>query len=204
MPVFPLLAALIACHGAESDTDPGLPPETDTPERDTDPVEFPEDTSLDSDLDVSPQHYLTMYERGYWDVSGDLAGELHVQEWLDGGRPDTDTADSAPETDLPLDCDVYYTLTGIPAEHTCSGCDAAWEITFTVLSGTPEMCKDPELMGDGSTRFMAFDPSENAVMMNFGGVGIWLPWYQAAKHDDRVDYTWMATVGVSVEEEDDQ
>lgn len=198
-----LLLGLFACTPKAPDTGPGLPPDTDVIPADTDTVSFPEDTSLDSDLNVDPAHTLTMHQWGYWDVSATdaMTGQLRFQEWIDGAAPNNDTADSdaPPDTDLPLACDLTIALNAVPASvAACDGCDAPWEITFTVASGTPGMCHDPELPADQASRLMAWHHSTGEILMNFGNVGLWLPWYKATKTENRIDFDWLATVGVSI------
>jgi hypothetical protein len=205
--VTPFLALVLACTPKDTGETVELPPDTDTYPADTDPVEFPEDTSLDSDLNVSPTHTLTMHQWGTWDVSEDdaMTGRLRFQEWVDDAAPDNDTAetDTTPDTDLPLECDLEIALSGAPAAAPpCSGCDAPWEITFTVVSGTPAKCHDPELPADGTTRVMAWHPSGHEVEMDFGNIGLWLPWYTATKTADTVTFDWTATVGVSIPDMD--
>ena len=207
-----LLALLAGCNPDTTDTAVTLPPEeTDVP-LDTDPVNFPDDTSLDSDLDVEPVHTLTMHQFGWWDVTTDaMTGTLRYQEYVDDGAPDNDTADTDPtwpaDTELLLlpICDLTLALAGPTSTvvTTCSGCNPAYEITFTYGEGDPSACHDNELPLDGSTRVMAFNPADQQIYMNFGNIDLWLPWYAGTRTVDRVTFNWLATVGVSIDEQMD-
>jgi hypothetical protein len=203
--------ALVGCSGAK-DTDPDLPPvdSADTT-RDTDVSTFPPDTSADSDISDSPSNTLTMHQFGQWDLSPGggpytaLTGTLTAQEYFDGNAPPTDTDDSdtvAADTDLPLECDVVYNLVGAPALSTCDGCSFAFDITFHVIEGDPTGCRDPEIpQDDGILRF-GYDNTQHKILMDYGDIGLWLPWYPARLIQDHVKYDWKATVGVVVEEEE--
>ncbi len=204
-----LLALLAGCTPETADTSVTLPPEeTDIP-RDTDPVDFPEDTSLDSDLDVAPVHTLTMHQFGWWDVTPDaMTGTLRYQEYVDDGAPNNDTADTDPTWPLDTEllllpiCDLTITLAGPSAATvpTCAGCETAYEITFTYRAGDVTACHDNELPLDGATRVMAFNPTDQQIYMNFGNIDLWLPWYGGTRTLDRVTFNWLATVGVSIDD----
>lgn len=223
------LGLLLGCTAEDSDSDVSLPPQ-DTGElpRDTDVVEFPEDTSLDSDLNVEPTHVLTYKQFGYWDViDGVFSGQLRVVEWVDGDVPDLDTADTdtdtdvIEDTDLPLlpTCDLLFALTAVPSpDATCAGCEPAWEITYTQIPQAPAEgeepvlgerinCHDPELPPEGGVRTLAFHPGDGKILLDFQGMSLWLPWFDARRLTEpdpttRIAFEWTAAVGVSIEEMD--
>lgn len=207
-----LLAAIFACSGAD-DTDPTLPDPIDTgsPDKDTDVSTFPIDTSGDTDLDVAPRHTLTMHQFGAWDLgpSGGpyttMSGTLRVIEYLDGAQWDTgpDT-DGIPDTDLPPDCLVVFALSGAPSETSCDGCTAAFDVTFALTEGDPSLCRDPELPADGDVRRFGWLPTEDVIVHDYGDIGLWLPWYPGEQLGDRITFDWTATVGVSIEEEEEE
>jgi hypothetical protein len=201
------IAALLACNGKPEETDVVLPPEdTDIP-RDTDVSDFPEDTGLDTGLNQAPIHTVTLHQWGLWSLSPSggaydaMSGELYVQEYIDGERPDT--ADTDPDTDLVLDCDLLFSLSGTPSATSCSGCAFTFDVTFALASGDPGMCNDPELPEDTEVHRFGFSQSEAAIFYDFGGIGVWLPWYPAVKVDDVVTFDWEATIGIAIEEEDE-
>lgn len=205
-----LLLALFACTGNE-ESDATLPEveETGVEDPDTDVSQFPIDTSVDTDFDSVPLHTLTLHQWGVWDLANGpsydgLTGTMWVIEYLDGDQWDTgpDT-DGIPDTDLPPDCLVTYALTGVPAETSCDGCSFAFEVTFAVVEGEVGPCRDPELPEDGETHRFGFRASDDTIVLDYGDIGLWLPWYPAEKVIDQVTFDWRATLGVSIEEEEE-
>jgi len=206
-----VVALLIACHGKQ-DTDPGLTPvdSADTT-RDTDVTVFPPDTSPDSDISDSPRDTVTMHQWGYWDESpaggpyNAVTGVLYAQEYLDGLAPDTDETDP-PDTDVRLECDVEYSLVaGAATVQTCSGCDPAWTVQFTVTSGDPGTCHESMVPIDQQQMTFAYDNAHHVINLDYGDLGLWQPWYPARHQgQDRIVYEWQATVGINLPEDTNQ
>ncbi len=204
------LAVISACTGTVEDTTATLP--------DVDTSGFVPDTGggfepLDTGdvvLDEVPLHTVTIRQWGTAVMAPDggpytsLAGELTVQEYLDGDVPDPDLED---DTDLdtdeaPLDCDLLYTLAGVPADGTCVGCSFAFDVQFSLTSGTQDQCHDPFLPQTGDTWTLGFNPTTGEVMRNIGGSGTWLLWYSASLENDALTYEWQASMGISIEDEE--
>jgi hypothetical protein len=160
-----------------------------------------------------------------------MVGVLRVQEYLDGARPadtgdtandsgstsdtdtsaDTDTSDTdTSDTDVPdssgdpvvLDCDVVYSLTGELSEGEYPDYVATFTVNTRVVSGDVGMCHDPDLPYDDENRHQAWDADSGWIVEDYGGIGVWLPWYPAEQIGDRVRFEWISTLGVAVEEED--
>lgn len=207
--MIPLAIALgmAGCTKPADDTGTGLPPADTDFVRDTDVSEFPRDTDVDTAVNEDPLHTVTMHQWGAWSLSPSggpytaLTGELRVQEYIDGDRPDT--ADTQVDTDELLACDLVFALVGAAAESSCDGCAFAFDITFTLVEGNPSECHDPDLPEDGDPLRFGYSAAQQAIVRDYGHIGLWLPWYPADRVGDRVDYDWEATVGVAIEEEDE-
>ena len=216
-----MVSLLMACNGPKQDTDPELPPLDSEVVRDTDQSTFIPDTSIDSGFRADPLNYVTMHQWGVWWVTPDggpydaMTGSMWVQEYLDGGEPAYDSDDSDRivrpsdtddgDTDIFLYCDVEYALAAEPAQANCNGCSQTWTITYTVVTGNPGDCHDPELPEDQGVRRMGYHDADHTILNDFGFLGLYLPWYDASLSTiwtDKVQFDWQATEGVFVEEED--
>jgi hypothetical protein len=160
-----------------------------------------------------------------------MVGVLRVQEYLDGARP-ADTADTASDTDssadtdgsdtdvtgdtdttgdtdvpasgdpVELDCDLVYALDGEPSEGEYPDYVATFTVNLRLVSGDIGGCHDPELPYDDEDRHQAWDADSGWIVEDYGGIGVWLPWYPAEQIGDNVRFEWTSTFGVAVEEED--
>ncbi len=208
------LAVIAACTGTVEDT-AGTLPDIDTSGfiPDTGGGFEPLDTG-DVVLDEVPLHTVTIRQWGEAALAPNggpytsFAGELTVQEYLDGDIPDPDLED---DTDLdtdsdtdeaPLDCDLLYALAGVPSDQTCSGCEVVFDVQFSLTSGMRDQCHDPFLPQTGDTWTLGFNPTTGQVLRNVGDSGTWLPWYNATLEDDALTYEWQATMGISIEDEE--
>jgi len=162
---------------------------------------------------VEPEHVVTVRQWGEWNrtpAGGPheaFTGTLWVQEYYDGWRPevdtDTDVDSDAADTDLPLECDLEVGLTGVlSVSATCDGCEPAFEVSLALISGEPSGCRDPQALALDEVHRLAYSP-EGQVQLDYGDIGLWLPWYQATTDGDRVDFEWEGTFGVALEEEEE-
>ncbi len=213
------LAYLVACGGSDTDTDAELPAmESETPDPDTDLSNFPIESGLDTDpTEVSPDHTVTVRQWGVWNRTPEggphvaFTGTLWVQEYYDGWRPEVDTdtdVDTDPpedsDTDAPLACDLEIALTGaVSASATCSGCDAAFDVSLTLVTGDPSGCRDPQALQVAEIYRFAY-ATEGQIQLDYGDLGLWLPWYTATAEGDRVSFEWEGTFGVALEEEEEE
>lgn len=221
--------ALAGCAGQDSDTEVPLPPDdSDDLLRDTSVSQFPNDSALDSDLQMTPLHTLTIRQWG-WLLPGPaggpydtVTGELRAWEYLDGMRPpdpdtgdtDTDTpvdTDVVTDTDTPVDpdyvmaCDLVFGIAGELADPPCADCAWSFEVTFTLVSGDRGACYDDDLPSDGDVWDLGYDPVSGWVVFEAGGLDQWLPWWRAQPlpDEERLPFSYDSTRGVSVEEEED-
>jgi hypothetical protein len=208
------LAFIAACTRAPEDTTATLP--------DVDTTGFVPDTgggfepvdTGDVVLNEVPLHTVTIRQWGTSVMAPEggpytsLAGELTVQEYLDGDIPDPDfeedtDLDTDRDTDeARLDCDLLYALAGVPSEQTCAGCAFVFDVQFSLTSGTRDTCHDPFLPQTGDTWTLGFIPTTGEVHRNVGDSGTWLPWYNATLEDNALTYEWLATLGISIEDEE--
>jgi hypothetical protein len=204
------------------DTDVGLPPEDTGSELggDTGFEVFPIDDSGSELGDEVPSHSLTILQTGDWLLTPEggpyteMTGTLRLRERVDGEFLG-DTADTA-DTALPVDtepdtsdtamvepeCDVEYALHGEVVEPGCPGCTATFAVTHTLVSGDPGACLDPEAPTPDGVWNLGYDPTAAAILLNYGGSGVWLAWYDATRAGDAITFSWTTTVAVSVDDEE--
>lgn len=218
-----LVLGTSGCTPPDEDSDIPELPDEDSPPEDTGPFDIPDDTDDGGPVDQVPLHTLNLYQDAALTVTPAggpytaLTGELSVMEFIDYERPepgedtdipaDTDYDPTRPWDSLeenPLACEVVYRMIGAPAETSCGGCDFAMDIEFTVQSGDPGPCRDPDLPRNGETRRFGWRGSDNTMLYDFGGIGSWFPWYRGTLEGDTITIAWRSSVAVSVEEEDDQ
>lgn len=214
------LGLVTACTPDEvEDTGPDLP-DTDTEWHDTgEPWEYV-DTGGGLNIDDVPDHLLTIRQWGSWNMGpptgpyNTLSGDLLVQEYLDGFRPDTgdtggpppiDTADTGLTLEEGLVCDATYNVAGVPvtAGEECAGCSFTFLVQFSLVDGDPSTCHDPNLPSTGDEWAMGYHPGDEVILVNLGDSGLWTPWYNAVLAGDIVDYLWEVEVGIAIEEEED-
>ena len=212
--------------GPSGETDVDLPEESDLPVRETGVSEFPDETDTDTGFVQQPVHLLTMRQWGMWQLSPEggpystMNGVLRVQEYVDGERP-VDTADTASDTDgsgdtdgsddtdaptgepVVLECDIVYALTGEPSQGSYPDYEATFTVNARVIAGDLGACHDPDLPYDDENRHQAWDRESGWIVENYGGIGVWLPWYPAEQTRDKVRFEWISTFGVAIEEEDE-
>lgn len=203
---------LIGCAG-EGETGAVLPPEdTFAWAGEGEGTELPFDSGLVGPTDEVPAHTLVLHQWGAWPwpvPAEGGAGELFVREYPDGVRPpEPDTGDTGAARDTgepaePLACDLAFALALAPSEAaTCDGCGLAWEVSFEGISGDPGGCHDPELPADGDLWRLAAEPAAGLIWRDLGGIGVWVPWFNAAVEGDLLTFAWETSVAVHVEEDD--
>lgn len=207
--LFSVLVGLFGCEPKDGDSVVPLPPiDSEAP---PDTGGFPLDTSPETGLDETPLHTLTIEQAGVWDLEPfggpylTLTGRFEVAEYLDGQRP-PDPQDTAAVADYPEDalrCSATFSLVGSVAEESCDTCDFAFTLEYYLLDGDPEPCRDPDMPAHGDVRTYGFSSDEGVLYLNYGDSGLWLPWWQAARLGDEVRFDWMATYGITIEEEEE-
>ncbi len=208
------VAHLLACGGLEAPRETAssaqLPPEeTGLFLGDTGFVVFPvDDTAASAVGDRDPAHTITALQEGTWSLapaSGPyttMTGTLTVRERVDGdfSAPE-DTA--PPDTATPPDpCSLTFGLSGDVVEPGCAGCLVTLAVTHTLVEGDVSGCRAPDVPADGSVWVLGYHPGSAAILLDYGGTGVWLPWYAADHDGDVVTMTWTTTAGVVVPEED--
>lgn len=197
----------VGCSGAgEGDTSIDLP-EDDTAPADTgEPWEFV-DTGGGDTLDDVPLDTLTLREWGSLLLSPTggpytgLSGELRVQEYENGVRPDTADTDAEP---VVLACDVVYTVAGVPFAGTpCDGCSPTFRVEFSLISGNPSLCHDPELPDNEDQWTLGWRDGDDELVKDWGDAGLWQHWAPGLLESDTVTFLWEVTVGVALEEEEE-
>ena len=88
-------------------------------------------------------------------------------------------------------------------EPACPSCAFTFAVLFYLSEGEAEACMDPELPGDGDTWMLGYDAGEGALVREYAGTGIWIPWFAAELDGDTLTFDWSATVGVQLPEEDE-
>lgn len=215
-----LLPLLAACTREAPEPDvPDLPDEDPLPDTDGSDTDWPIDTDPPTPPGIDPMHWLYRYQSGTWSLGPaggphtTLTGDLLVYEFVDYELPepgedtdaDTDT-DLAPWESLeenPLHCMARWSLTGVPAERACDGCDATFEVTFTLIEGDPGPCYDPELPVDGKTRVYGWKAEDGVILHDHAKLGVWYPWFYATFSDDTVQVAFEDRQAVSLEEEEE-
>jgi hypothetical protein len=193
-----MLLLAFACASKMDDTgDPGeLPPEEEVPPSTSD-TGFEVDTGLtQGEQDDVPDHTLTLDQQGYWELTPlggpytALTGKLDVLEILDG-------AEEEPA------CELEWSMTGALAEEGgCEGCGFTFDVEFYLSGGEPEPCYDPELPEAGEVWRLGFHEGDGVLLRDYGGTGVWIPWFEAALNEDTLSFSWTAEVGVSVDEDE--
>lgn len=206
-----MLALLIACSETPADTGFALPDEPEGFEPDSSEGFEPLDTG-DTVMDEVPEHTLTVRQWGTVLLSPargpytSFAGTLSVQEYLDGDIPPRQIeGDTDIDTDterVPLDCELEYALDGVPSEATCPGCSSVFDVQFSLLSGDPAGCHDPDLPAHSATWTLAWHAADGQLQRDVGQSGVWQPWYRASIDDDVLTYEFLATLGVFIDDED--
>ncbi len=200
-----ILAALaLACGGNDpAPADP--PPATDTGE---DPILLPQDTSVfiprDTNepdvVDVIPDNFLYLRHFGEWEFSGGLmTGSLTIREYVNF----IDTADTIDTAPLPWVCNVEYALTGAEVvDATCPTCTVVFDVTHTVISGSPANCREPDTPPDGVTWQLGYDSAANRIFHNYFGTDVWVPWFttQTTADPDIIGFEWEATLAIELED----
>jgi len=201
------IALFIGCKSdGDADTSADLLPD-DTPPEDTgEPWEFVDTGGADT-LDDVPLDTLTLREWGTLTLTPaggpytGLSGELFVQEYENGVRPDTGDTDAEP---VILGCDVAYGVAGVPFTGTpCDGCSPTFRVEFSLASGDRSGCHDPELPDDEDQWTLAWRAATEDLAKDWGDAGLWQHWSPGQVTGDVVTFEWQVTVGVSLEEEDE-
>lgn len=192
-----LLYPLLACAPAADDTGGGgeLPPEEEAPiSADTG---FTIDTGLAGGgvTDEEPADTLSILQEGSWlmtPLGGPytaMTGELQCLEILNG-----DTLEPS--------CALSWSLTGeLLGEGGCAGCLFTFDVSFYLSDGVAEDCYDPELPQSGERWLLGYDEAAGALLREYEGTGVWIPWYSASLSGDTLSFSWSATVGITADEE---
>lgn len=188
---------LLACAPAADDTggEAQLPPEEPPVSMDTG---FQVDTGITGGApsDEEPEDSLEILQQGRWEMTPlggpytAMTGELECLEILNGDE-------------LEPSCALSWSLTGeLLDEGGCEGCEFTFEVEFYLVEGESGDCYDPELPASGDRWMLGYDPSEGVLLREYQGTGVWIPWYRAELSGDTLSFSWSATVGVAVEEEE--
>ncbi len=178
----------------EDSVEPELPPQDSSPPRDSTFDTFFVDTSItDTGFDGDPEHLLTITWAATWEMSPHngpyttMTGSLSLTEVLDGD-------------DLKPVSVLEYALTGQEAEEACDGCTATFAVNHYLASGDPELSADPDRPQDGAIWNLGWNPTDEQVLYDYMGSGVWVAWYAAERIGDTLELTWETTVGVAVED----
>ncbi len=209
------MGVFAACGG---DTDTAvLPPDSGSPASDTDtgPGWFPSDSGTADTLgNEDPLHTLDLFQEGDWSMSpvGDgpysaMTGNLTVTELLDG------------DGTTPW-CSAAFALTGAAIEAACDGCTVSMEVSYFLVSdglvdpdgepvvdemgerlATLDHCETPDLPVDGGTLRFSLHDDDDQLYLDYGGSGVWLPWYDIQRVRQDLDFAWSAQVGFVPEDD---
>ncbi len=194
------LLALVAIGCSGDDAPPTTPPTTDTDTGEPqilplDSFPLPEDTAPEVIPDLSPNNWVNLSQIGVWNLGntsepwGSVSGTLVIREHID----ELDTA--APV----YECDVSYTLTGTEVtNHDCNDCDFVMAVEHYVNSGDPSACHDPDAPVNGAIRHLGYDNATKKILFDYYGSGVWIPWYDADRTGQRVDFEWTAQLGIEL------
>jgi len=200
-----LCALVIACGDAEPS--PDGPPPTDTNPAD-DPLLLPTDTSIfvprdtgEPDVvDVVPDDFLYLRHFGQWELSGGfMTGSMTIREYVNF----IDTADTIDTGPLPWVCDVQYSLTGERVDDaTCPTCTDVFDVTHTVVSGSPAACQEPDVPADGVTWQLGYDAKNGRIFHNYYGTDVWVGWFftETTPNPDVIAFEWEATLAVEIQD----
>ncbi len=197
------IGLLLACKGG-ADTGGGsavgLPP-TDTAENFIYDSANPEvDTGFGAPTaDETPDHTVKITQKGLWALTprggpySTVTGYLEITEITDGLEDEPS-------------CKVTFGLTGesIPAEELCADCAYGFEVLYYLSDGELADCMDPDKPETGTTLRLAWVPGANRLYLDYLGTGVWIPWYVGSLDAVREElaFTWEATMGVRIEEEE--
>lgn len=195
-----LLLGSVACQAPPPDAAPAPFPEDtgEPPVTFTGTTSFPLDTGFDEPQDDAPEHLLHVAHVGSWTLSGapysSLSGVLTLTEIVDELE---DTGD------LP-DCQVALAMTGVLPELAtgCAACDFVFDVEFFVSSGDLGACRAPELPAHGVIWRMGYSSADAMILLNYEGVGVYVPWYPATQQGDTVTFAWEVDLGLALEEEE--
>lgn len=181
---------------------------------------FPVEDTGDALGDEQPEHELWILQEGSWQLEPAggpyerMTGSLRLRERIDGDFQ-ADTGDSAlPPADSgrgdtgedaaePIEgCDVRYALAGELVEPGCVGCTFSFAVEHELLSGEPADCLEPDAPSAGALRVLGYHPASQTLQLDYGGTGVWIPWYGAVQAGDEILFEWSSTTGVAVDEED--
>lgn len=192
------LSLAVACNG-EGPTQT-TPPTTDshTGEPQILPLDsfpLPEDTAPEVIPDLTPDHWILLTQVGQWTLGntsapwGSVTGTLRLREYVDA----LDTAEPVYE------CDVTYSLTGSEVTpNDCPGCDFVMAVEHYVTAGDPSACHDPDAPVDGAIRHLGYDNGAKKILFDYYGSGVWIPWYDADRTGQIVDFEWSAQLGIEL------
>lgn len=195
------LGLLVAACQPPPPNNPGTTPsttDTTTPPSTTSTT-FPT-TTFTGTQDEVPAHWLHIEELGAWSLAPaggpytSLTGTLQLTEIVD-------------ELDLEEgpDCLVTFDLVGTEPERpgTCAGCDEALVLNFTITSGDLAACQGPDLPPPNPETGwrMAWNPADQTIYRDINATGVWVAWWPGTKVGDAIDFTFLATYALFVEEE---
>ncbi|MEQ1505508.1 MAG: hypothetical protein ABMB14_24965 [Myxococcota bacterium] len=194
------VALAVGCNPSTGTPTTPEPTDTETGEPKILPIDtsvfIPHDSGATGAPNLQPDHYVYMSQLGIWNLSSatdpsNMSGDLRIAEYVD----ELDTA-------LPVyECNVTYSLTGSAVNnHTCNGCEFVFDVEYYVTNGDPSGCHDPDTPPDGVHWQLGFDQGEDAVVLNYYGTDVWLPWYDAVKNGSTVDLEWIATLAIEIED----
>lgn len=205
-----VLFGVCGCEPGDDDSPVPLPPiDSEAP---PDTGGFPIDTSPETGIDEAPLHTLTIEQWGTWELAPfggpylTMTGVFEVSEYLDNQRP-PEPEDSEAVADYPADalrCSARFSLVGSLAEDPCPGCDVTFAVEYYLTEGDPEPCRDPDMPSHGDVRRYGFSEADELIYLDYGDAGLWLPWWMAIRAGDSVNFSWLATYGVFVEEEEEE
>lgn len=191
-----LLGMLGGCGEEEGATpQPTLPAES-TPEA-TEPPDvtpFP-GGGVQPGADLAPEHTVVVTETGAWHLSPPggpwdaMAGELTVTEHVDGAEEPS--------------CERIFALTGsISVEGACSGCLITLDVLHRLTESTGQ-CVGADTPQGQEVRKEGFLEADRAILLDYEGSGVWLPWYDATRAADVITLQWTRDFGYFPPDEDE-
>jgi hypothetical protein len=129
-----------------------------------------------------------------------LSGNLQVDEYPDG---EIDTGeDTAIDTGAPP-CAVTYTVGGsAPQDGGCPGCDAVFDVTWSVVDGDPGACNDPDIPQDGDVWRIGWTAAAGTVTYDYAGTGVWVDWFTATQQGDSLKVLFDTTKAIAVDDDE--
>ncbi len=157
--------------------------------------------------DETPANTLTLIQEGTWTLSPypgpyeSMNGQLVVTELLDG------------DATLPA-CSAVFALTGFVSDQPCDDCAVVFEVTHTLAQDGDvtkegdeipglDACMAPDLPLDGEAWILGLS-NDGATIYKRASLSGWVPWFEADQRLDDVEFSWTGTVGIELEDEDDQ